>query len=355
MDNIHLALVLHDQSGHYSKYVGTTLLSVFENMSVYNHSSICVHIFHDDTLTKENKEKFEELVYGYNNKILFHKILMTDIICHGIDITIIKKNVERITIGALYRLFIPNILKNIEKVIYLDSDVLVNIDIRTLWNEDISEYYAAVVSDDKDMAKMYVDTKYYRNMGIDYRAYFNAGILLLNLKNINLNIDFSKESMKLLSVCTKFSDQDVLNALLKDKVKFIDKKYNLLIDLQKGSDEKLAKQIKTKAVLHFAGYLKPWNCNNSDVIKLYCSYLIKTPWIRMQNDLIECLSFAAEENYQKINLKNSLLYKEKDGSFEIFTMLLLKAILSNDVFYRIQKKLRYSKIQFLYNYIYKNS
>ena len=43
--------------------------------------------------------------------------------------------------------------------------------------------------------------------------------------------------MKLLSVCTKFSDQDVLNALLKDKVKFIDKKYNLLIDLQKGSDE----------------------------------------------------------------------------------------------------------------------
>ena len=74
MDNIHLALVLHDQSGHYSKYVGTTLLSVFENMSVYNHSSICVHIFHDDTLTKENKEKFEELVYGYNNKIVFHKI-----------------------------------------------------------------------------------------------------------------------------------------------------------------------------------------------------------------------------------------------------------------------------------------
>lgn len=355
MNDIHLALALHDKSGHYSKYVAATILSVFENISVENQTKIYVHIFHDDTLTEVNKKKFEELICSYNNEVVFHKILMTDIICWGIDVVAIKKNTARVTIGALYRLFIPNILKNIEKVIYLDSDVLVNTDIRALWNEDISEFCAGVVLDDEYMNQMYVNTKYYRSAGIDYQAYFNSGILLINLKNINLNIDFVKESMRLLSEYEKFSDQDVLNTLLKDKVKFIDKKYNFLINLQKSPDEKLAKQIKTKAILHFAGYLKPWNCNNSDVIKLYYSYLTKTPWIRTQNDLIECLSSGAEENYQKINLKNSLLYKEKNGSFETFTILVLKAILSNSLFYKIQKKLRYCKIQFLYNYIYKKN
>lgn len=165
-----------------------------------------------------------------------------------------------------------------------------NTDIRTLWNEDISEFCAGVVLDDEYTNQMYVNTKYYRSAGIDYRAYFNSGILLINLKNINLNIDFVKESMRLLSEYEKFSDQDVLNTLLKDKVKFIDKKYNFLINLQKSPDEKLAKQIKTKAILHFAGYLKPWNRNNSevyniggynekrniDIVKFICQELHKT-------------------------------------------------------------------------------
>ena len=51
---IHVCYGLYDKNGHYSKFTGTSILSMFEN----TNEDVTVHILHDNTLTQENRDKF---------------------------------------------------------------------------------------------------------------------------------------------------------------------------------------------------------------------------------------------------------------------------------------------------------
>ena len=83
---------------------------------------------------------------------------------------------KRVGISAYYRLKLPSLL-NEEKVIYLDSDLVVTDDISKLWNYDIDNYYLGAVED-----------KYSDIMGCqanlpEGETYINSGVMLMNLKN----------------------------------------------------------------------------------------------------------------------------------------------------------------------------
>lgn len=355
MENIHIAIGIHDKNGTYSKYAATTLISVFENLVDNNRDNVkvIVHILHDETLLEINKQKFNDLIERYNGEIEFHKISLHD---QGYDermISMFEVQLKRITIGALFRLFIPSVCKNTDKIIYLDTDILVNCDIRDLWNQDINSQFAGVVLDDEYMRSLYVNTKYYKRAGLEVEKFFNSGVLLLNCRRINKKMDLLIKSLDLLSRYKKFADQDILNILFKDNVKFLDKKFNILVDSQTFSVNEIDEYLKTPSIIHFAGDLKPWNCHNKNIIKTYYRYLAKTPWGEKPNDLIESMSTIAEENYSKMDLKNILFSKEKDNTLETLFILLLKSFFSNEYFFYIQKKLRYWKLHFLFNYLFK--
>ena len=70
---IHVAYGLHDKTGHYSKFVGTSMLSLFENHYTPPRS-ITVHLLHDNTLTLDNYEKFVYLTGQYNQIIKFYNV-----------------------------------------------------------------------------------------------------------------------------------------------------------------------------------------------------------------------------------------------------------------------------------------
>ncbi len=57
---IHVCYGLHDGDGRYSKFTGTSILSMFENATTPPRS-VTVHILHDDTLTADNRDKFSYL------------------------------------------------------------------------------------------------------------------------------------------------------------------------------------------------------------------------------------------------------------------------------------------------------
>ena len=65
---IHVCFAIYDKTGRYSKFTGTTMLSLFENTT----SSVTVHILHDNTLPAENRDKFSYIAgrYGQANKVL---------------------------------------------------------------------------------------------------------------------------------------------------------------------------------------------------------------------------------------------------------------------------------------------
>ena len=59
-----------DESGRFSKYPATSMVSIFEN----TNSKITIHLIHDSTLTESNREKFIELAENYRQQIQFYNL-----------------------------------------------------------------------------------------------------------------------------------------------------------------------------------------------------------------------------------------------------------------------------------------
>ena len=106
-EKIHIALAFYDKTGEHSKFVGTTIVSVFENTNKSNWQNIVIHILHDETLTIENKNKFIQLVDAYNGKINFYNINIDE---WCVDKENLENTLSRVSIGTLYRLTMPKIL-----------------------------------------------------------------------------------------------------------------------------------------------------------------------------------------------------------------------------------------------------
>ncbi|MBR1807640.1 MAG: hypothetical protein IJ774_14815, partial [Selenomonadaceae bacterium] len=67
---IHVCFGMHDANGKYSKFVGTTMASIFENTL----SEVTIHILHDSTLTDDNRDKFSWLAGRYNQHVKFYNV-----------------------------------------------------------------------------------------------------------------------------------------------------------------------------------------------------------------------------------------------------------------------------------------
>lgn len=166
---------------------------------------------------------------------------------------------NHITIATYFRLFLPSILKNIEKVLFLDSDMIIDGNINTLYDTNINaNTLAAVIANNEErIAALQMN-----------RNYFNAGVMLLNLQLLregNYEEKFSRFIVNNRNKI-KFWDQDVLNAVAGNNFIAIDKKWNCLsynYDTQ-----------TPPVIIHYAGTLKPWTGYSTHPLKdKYFQYL----------------------------------------------------------------------------------
>ena len=67
---IHVCYSLRDDSGKYSKFVGTSIESLLENTK----SEVMIHLIHDSTLTDSNRKKFRQIVYSHDQKFEFYNL-----------------------------------------------------------------------------------------------------------------------------------------------------------------------------------------------------------------------------------------------------------------------------------------
>ena len=180
-DIIHIGFGLHDKDGHYSVWVGTVMQSILE----HTDSRICFHILHDETLSIDNKYKLKKVARSGFSIVEFHKIDEN-------DFSVVKNQMSRFTIGAMFRCSLPELLPDLNRIIYLDADLFVNRDIKELWDVDVREYYLAGVADEGVAVHYHprILNKYHE---IKKESYFNLGVLYMNLKKLrefgNLYLD----------------------------------------------------------------------------------------------------------------------------------------------------------------------
>lgn len=288
-DIIHIGFGLHDKTGHYSVWVGTVMQSILE----HTDSRICFHILHDETLSIDNKYKLEKVARSGSSIIEFHKIDEN-------DFSVVKNQMSRFTIGTMFRCSLPELLPNLNRIIYLDADLFVNRDIKELWDVDICEYCLAGVADEG------VDIHNYPKIlnkypGIKKESYFNAGVLYMNLKKLRefgnlkkLVVDFLVENPE-----AGLPDQDALNVIFHNKVLYLDGSWNQFVFMhRKDNVEKL-----DKAIFHYAADLLMLY-SHSQIDLEYFKTICRTPWANyeMNHQFERCFGRMNDRVYQYQNM-----------------------------------------------------
>ena len=170
-----------------------------------------------------------------------------------------------------YRFFIPQLFVKYNKIIYLDSDLIINCDIAEVYNINLNNAFIGAVKD----LPLLRQGDYYNNfitekIGIDCNKYFNSGVLLFNLEKLDKE-KFFNTCINILNILKEpfFPDQDVFNYIFKNSVLYLDNKYNVswnCIHFWKDSKKtlppetynKYVENLKHPKIFHYAGEYKPW-------------------------------------------------------------------------------------------------
>ena len=160
-------------------------------------------------------------------------------------------------LSTYYRILLPYLLPEVDRVLYLDYDVLVINELTSLYNANLNHHFLGVVRD----LGVIVKEDWSKSLFNDsYRDYFNAGVLLMDLAAFR-KYGVSWKLHQFIVASTPFfslEDQDALNLFFKDAVEYLDLDYNYVTRLFLNAlpaEERSLEQIK---ILHFLGSEKPW-------------------------------------------------------------------------------------------------
>ena len=168
--------------------------------------------------------------------------------------------------ATFFRLFLPEILPQFEKVFYLDGDLLVRADLAELFHENLSpDIWCTAVED--CLGRISRNQKRYMRRELHLPAdhiYFNAGFLLLNLTALR-NIHFSERALEIQDrLKPLYQDQDILNILCCGHVRLLPHFWNyMLIDIPPLSSDSVptlspAGKDENVRILPYSGDRKPW-------------------------------------------------------------------------------------------------
>ena len=194
-----------------------------------------------------------------------------------------------------YRMFIAETFPEYDKAIYIDSDTVVQGDISELYKTDLKDNYVAACH---EQAMIQVDeygTYAERVVGISRYNFFNAGILLINCREFRSKRLLDK-FIKLLGeydfVVTQ--DEDYLNLICKDRVLWLDQRWNTEVY---GN---IAYPIEEAKIIHYIMTSKPWHYPDCQYADIFWSYAADTSVCSKIREELESYTDYERENDIKI-------------------------------------------------------
>jgi lipopolysaccharide biosynthesis glycosyltransferase len=239
--------------------------------SLLEHNRVShIHLFHDAAAIGE-LPKLKSFVAKYGSDITFYEIALERLQNLRVD--------GHVSIATYYRLMSPLILPaKIEKVLYLDSDIIVRHSLSELWEIDLKDWALAAVDDLWPTTEGFLAHMEILGLPPNVR-YFNAGVLLINLNYWRQNkvceraTAFVRENPGKID----FHDQDALNVILA-------RCWIPLPGIWNCQDLATGRPVPDVAIVHFVGPGKPWHWSwqskEHPFKKDYHQYRRKTPWRR---------------------------------------------------------------------------
>ncbi len=245
----------------YIPFLGVALKSLIDNTSKENKYAIKILY---TSVSDENKSRIKK----YEKENISIEFVDLNKQLEEIKEKLYTRNYFSNT--TYYRLFIPELYPEYDKAVYIDSDTICLADIADLYNVDMEDNLIAAVPDGVvqtiDPFKDYVE----RVVGVaDYNKYFNAGVIVMNLKELR-KYKFEEKFIYMLGKI-RFEvaqDQDYLNRLCKGRVKMIDYSWNRMPIMGKRDGD--------INLIHYNLGAKPWYFDDVLYQEYFWKYAEKT-------------------------------------------------------------------------------
>lgn len=273
--------MIHISFGIDDKFVmpcGVTMTSICENNKL---EDITFHLLVAPEFMEKSREALRKIaVDKYGKKIEFHNVSVDLLKDCPLD-----QKATNGKISTYFRFLLPLILPDLDKVIYLDSDLVIRGALVDFWNIDLTGVAIGACPDEcGDDIREFNRLQYDCSIGK-----FNAGVLILNLEYwrshnvLNRLFEFAAYHPGLPG-----QDQDCLNVVLRNEKKTLDIRYNLQENLlvplgriliSRHRFDELEEAIKNPCIIHYTNSIKPWF---SDCEHPFCNvwrkYLAMTGW-----------------------------------------------------------------------------
>ena len=304
--------IAYHSSDAYARILAVSVASLFENNQTCDE--INVYII-ERGITDENKIALESIAQKYGRNIIY--IPMPDI--NEKEDLRLKKVKKKWIFDSYCRLYLDDLLPDsIDKVLYLDSDVLIADSLQELWDTDLSNHVAAGVKD-------CISRKYYELLGLkDGAHYCNSGVILINLKKWRDDHigDQIRQFVHNRNGYVFFMEQTVMNGVIQDKWLILPVRYNVntlmmmlsyreIQTLRRSEDfyneDEVKEALEHPALIHmtsvFLVHNRTWiEGSNHPAKPLYEKYKALTPWadasdlpdkrnlwVKMQDKIIDVL------------------------------------------------------------------
>lgn len=250
---------------NYAPFLGVTLYSVLKNANtkcLYDFTIL--HSELSDESMYRLREMFDTASRGKHARLSFVNIS---------DYANLEDHESlHLSIATVYRLFIPEILPQYEKTLYLDCDIVVLDDVSKLLEYKIGDSTIAAA---RDLLNVAQERYYEENVRVSPKNALNAGVLVINHKRF-LEEEIRKRGIQLLEEDWRrekkrylYMDNDILNILCEGSVYYLPMEWNLqwwgLFPPETGSEQvwennrEYQAALKDPKIIHYSSAQKPWS------------------------------------------------------------------------------------------------
>ena len=232
---------------NYIPFLGVSLKSLIDNSSKENNYEIKILYTNASEENQKKIKAYEKANVSIEFVNLSHKL-------KEIENKLYTRNYFSNT--TYFRLFIPELYPEYDKAVYIDSDTVTLADIAELYNTEMGDNLIAGIPDGAVQAIPIFQEYVEKVVGVaDYNNYFNAGIIVMNLKALR-EYKFQDKFLYMLGKI-KFEvaqDQDYMNRLCKGRVKLLGFEWNRMPAMGEQNGE--------FKLIHYNLGCKPWYFDN---------------------------------------------------------------------------------------------
>lgn len=197
--------------------------------------------------------------------------------------------VRNISAGTYLRLALPRLLPEVDRILYMDADVLVRGSLLPLWQTPLNGNVMAAVKGAVNLSEKWEwnnDRPYWHLLSEMKGGYINAGVTLLDLAEVRKR-DLAARWNELAGEKFYYQDQDILNITCQGAITYLPPKYNRLAYLEEGdygqfvaegvyTEKECKEALQSPVILHYAGY-KPWKRYDTNLGAAWWDYVKAQP------------------------------------------------------------------------------